>query len=80
MYPLQSSAMPETAGGCWWFNHRAAAAAATAASAAAAAARYSAWDFKRLRVPTGRFVQLHAPVGDIPVHIRGGAVVPMQVG
>jgi hypothetical protein len=41
--------------------------------------RYSAWDLKRLRVPSGRSVQLQAPVGDIPVHIRGGAIVPMQV-
>ncbi|WIA23387.1 hypothetical protein OEZ85_000147 [Tetradesmus obliquus] len=40
---------------------------------------YSAWDFKRLRVPTGRPVQLAASVGDIPVHIRGGAILPMQV-
>ncbi len=27
----------------------------------------------------GRFVKLPAPIGHVPVHVLGGAIVPMQV-
>ncbi|KAF8061064.1 alpha-glucosidase [Scenedesmus sp. PABB004] len=39
---------------------------------------YSAWDLKRLTVEQGRGVRLDVPYGDVPVHIRGGAIVPWQ--
>ncbi|KAF8062769.1 alpha-glucosidase [Scenedesmus sp. PABB004] len=43
-----------------------------------AGAWYSAWDYSRLSAPAGRAVPLDAPLGEIPVHFRGGAVLPMQ--
>lgn len=39
---------------------------------------YSAWDYSALRVKKGRNVQLDAPLGHVPVHFRGGAIIPMQ--
>lgn len=39
---------------------------------------YSAWDYDMLHVKKGRKVQMDAPYGHIPVHLRGGAIVPMQ--
>lgn len=39
---------------------------------------YSAWDYARLNVTQGAAVKLAAPLGDVPVHIRGGAIVPLQ--
>ncbi|KAF8062771.1 Alpha-glucosidase [Scenedesmus sp. PABB004] len=43
-----------------------------------AGAWYSAWDYSRLSVPAGRVVQLAAPLGEVPVHFRGGAVLATQ--
>lgn len=39
---------------------------------------YSAWDYSQLSVATGQDVQLNVPLGDIGVHFRGGAVIPVQ--
>lgn len=38
---------------------------------------YSAWDFDRLD-SDGKAVRMEVPLGDIAVHLRGGAIVPMQ--
>lgn len=38
---------------------------------------YSAWDYTRLD-STGQAVKMDVPLGDIAVHLRGGAVIPMQ--
>jgi hypothetical protein len=42
------------------------------------ACRYNAWDLTRLDVSTGTSVSLDVPLGDLAVHFRGGAVIPMQ--
>lgn len=42
-----------------------------------AGAWYSAWDFTRLD-SSGQTVRMDIPLGDIAVHLRGGAIVPMQ--
>jgi hypothetical protein len=42
-----------------------------------AGAWYSAWDFDRLD-STGQTISMDVPLGDIAVHLRGGAIVPMQ--
>lgn len=42
-----------------------------------AGAWYSAWDYSRLD-STGQAVRMDVPLGDIAVHLRGGAIVPMQ--
>lgn len=42
-----------------------------------AGAWYSAWDHSRLD-STGQAVRMDVPLGDIAVHLRGGAIVPMQ--
>ena len=39
---------------------------------------YSAWDYKRLDMPTGAYTKLRVPPGDIAVHYRGGSIIPMQ--
>jgi hypothetical protein len=38
---------------------------------------YSAWDFDRLD-SDGKAIRMDVPLGDIAVHLRGGAIVPMQ--
>lgn len=42
--------------------------------------RYSAWDFSRLEIDAkgDKRRTLEAPLGDVPLHLRGGAIVPMQ--
>lgn len=41
--------------------------------------RYSAWDFSKIEVDgTNTRQKLDVPLGDVPVHIRGGTIVPMQ--
>uniref|UniRef100_A0A383VTZ3 Maltase n=1 Tax=Tetradesmus obliquus TaxID=3088 RepID=A0A383VTZ3_TETOB len=39
---------------------------------------YLAWDFSKVNVTAGKPVPLDVPVGDLAVHFRGGAVIPMQ--
>eukprot|EP00878_Enallax_costatus_P002700 GHUV01002888.1.p1 GENE.GHUV01002888.1~~GHUV01002888.1.p1 ORF type:complete len:873 (+),score=203.93 GHUV01002888.1:194-2812(+) len=39
---------------------------------------YSAWDYSQLSVAKGQDVELNLPLGEIGVHFRGGAVIPMQ--
>ena len=46
---------------------------------------YSAWDEAGgeapiLSEPAGRREALAAPLGHVPVHLRGGAVLPLQAG
>lgn len=38
---------------------------------------YSAWDYDRLN-SDGKAVRMEVPLGDVAVHLRGGAIVPMQ--
>lgn len=42
--------------------------------------RYSAWDLSRMDVNAGSSQRrkLSAPLGDVPLHLRGGTIVPMQ--
>jgi hypothetical protein len=40
--------------------------------------RYNAWDLTRMDVTTGGAVPLDVPLGELAVHYRGGAVIPMQ--
>lgn len=42
-----------------------------------AGAWYSAWDYNRFD-SKGQAVRMDVPLGDIAVHLRGGAIVPMQ--
>jgi alpha-glucosidase (family GH31 glycosyl hydrolase) len=49
-----------------------------AAAAAAQGAWYSLFDYSRLE-GTGANQTLEVPQGQIPVHVRGGSIVPMQV-
>ncbi|WIA20052.1 hypothetical protein OEZ85_005917 [Tetradesmus obliquus] len=39
---------------------------------------YNAWDLTRMDVTTGGHVALDVPLGEVAVHLRGGAVIPMQ--
>lgn len=39
---------------------------------------YSAWDYSPISVAKGQDVALDLPLGEVGVHLRGGAVVPMQ--
>lgn len=43
--------------------------------------RYSAWDYRRIDVPAAGSKQrkLHVSLGDVPLHLRGGTIVPMQL-
>jgi hypothetical protein len=40
--------------------------------------RYSAWDYSKTEVPKPKSRKLDIPLGDVAVHYRGGAVIPMQ--
>lgn len=42
--------------------------------------RYSLWDFSRIDIAPGapKTRTLQVPMGDVPLHIRGGTIVPMQ--
>ena len=39
---------------------------------------YSLWDYTPLVTSNGASQTLEVPQGDIPVHVRGGAIIPMQ--
>jgi hypothetical protein len=39
---------------------------------------FSLWDYTTLVTSSGTSHTLEVPQGDIPVHIRGGAIIPMQ--
>jgi hypothetical protein len=45
-----------------------------------AGAWYSAWDYRPMIIEgaAGQAVEMEVPLGDIPVHYRGGTIVPLQ--
>jgi hypothetical protein len=40
--------------------------------------RYSAWDYTKTEVPKPAARELDIPLGNVAVHYRGGAIIPMQ--